>query len=204
MSQFWNKIAKSYNHSTTKVYGNANKKIVTYTKRYCKNTDKILDIGCGTGLITKEFADYVKEIQAIDSAEEMINVAKDDSAKLSINNINWVVNDIAALDIPKNKFNVILMFNVLLYLHNSEKLIQAIYQQLPEGGYFISVTDCIGEQFNLMKLIQIAGSKLGLLPFIQSYTVKDLCDKIQSAGFHIEFSENVHNTPPNYYIVAKK
>ena len=42
----------------------------------------MLEIGCGTGIVTMQLADYVKEITALDISEEMLQKAEEKAKNL--------------------------------------------------------------------------------------------------------------------------
>lgn len=203
MNNFWDKMSKSYDISTKKHFNDANSKIINYTKRYCKKSDDLLDLGCGTGMIIIDLAGSVNKITAVDSSPDMIKEAKQKTISNCIANINFEIYDILKFGFIKGKYNTITSFNLLLYLREPEIVLKKIYDCLPSGGYFISVTDCIGEKI-LLKGIMKCISRFGFIPNINYFTTIELENIIESSGFQIEFSENVHNGIPNYYIVARK
>lgn len=203
MKSFWDKMAKSYDASTEKHFNDANSRIINYTKGYCKKSDNLLDLGCGTGMIIIDLADYVNKITAVDSSSEMIKAAREKTINKNITNINFEIDNIPEFGFIKEKYNIITAFNLLLYLTAPEIVLKKIYDCLPSGGYFISVTDCMGEK-TILKGIMKFISGLGLIPKMNYFTMITLENIIKSTGFQIVFSENVHDGIPNHYIVARK
>ena len=65
-----------------------------------KKSDKILDLCCGNGMITKELASHVSHIYAIDFSRGLIETAKNNN-KLS--NITYMVGDITKVNYRKFK-----------------------------------------------------------------------------------------------------
>jgi len=202
---FWDKVAGNYDKNTEEVYSDANKKIIELTRIYCKEGSRLIDIGCGTGMITMDIAGSVSTVDAFDSSDEMLRIAKEKSSIKNISNINW--EKIDALDIKNlnKEYDLATVFNLLLYLKNPEEFINDVKNKLVPGGYFISVTDCNGEEkIGLFKRFVLFLSKLGILPYIYPYRMEELSQLFINAGFEIEFEKNVHSQPPNYFIVAKK
>ena len=72
--KFWNKIAKVYDKSSYSTYADAYKRTIEKTKEYLNPEMTVLDIGCGTGIITNEIAEDVKNIDAIDYSEKITAV----------------------------------------------------------------------------------------------------------------------------------
>ncbi|KXL52857.1 cypemycin methyltransferase [Anaerotignum neopropionicum] len=203
MGNFWDKMAKSYDKSTEKYYHNANAKTISHTKQYCDKSKDILDLGCGTGIIILDLTDAVNKITAVDASSKMIDFANQKKIKQGIENIDFSVKDISQLDFTQGKYDIITAFNLLLYLTNPEEILKKIYDCLPSGGYFISATDCVGERF-LLKTVMKPLSLLRIIPPMNYFTMETLENAFIYAGFKIVFCENLHNMPPNYYVVAKK
>ncbi len=203
MKNFWDKMAKAYDKSTEKHFHDANAKIISYTKHYCTKSKDILDLGCGTGIIILDLADAVNKITAVDASSEMIQIANQKKMEQKLENIEFNVKDISQINFASGKYDIITAFNLLLYLKKPEEIVKIIYECLPFGGYFITVTDCIGEKF-LLKTGMNLLSRLGIIPSMNYFTMAVLKNIFINTGFKIEFCENVHDGTPNYYIVAKK
>ncbi len=76
-----------------------------------KAKDKLLDLCCGNGVITKEFSKNCKKITAFDFSEELIKIANNTNAK---HNIDYINDDIFNLKTHVDyKFNKVLMFGSL-------------------------------------------------------------------------------------------
>lgn len=203
-NKFWNKIAKDYDKNTERIYASTNEKVIETTKKYCKKQSSLFDIGCGTGMLTIALADFVDYIYAVDSSAEMLKIAKEKASQKNITNINWKCGDILEKVALGKNYDIITAFNLLLYLKEPDKLLASIYDLLEEDGYFISITDCVGEKLDFSRKIQVLLSKIGILPYIQTFKIDDLSKMMKNAGFEIIFSENFYTSPPNYFIVAKK
>ncbi len=79
-----------------------------------KNSNILLDICCGNGLITSRLADYVSYIYAVDFSEGLINIANSINKK---QNINYMTGNIVSLNYSKFKdANKICMPSCFQYL----------------------------------------------------------------------------------------
>ena len=108
----------------------------TLNKKKLKNL-KILDIGCGGGLVSEGIAKLGADVTGIDFIEENIRVAKKhaDQNKLEI---NYIVKDFEKEKIM-HKYDVIIIFEVLEHLENWEKFLEKIQKNLkPNGALIIS------------------------------------------------------------------
>lgn len=201
---FWDKMATNYEKNTNRIYEKANKKVIEYTTGYCNMKTSLLDVGCGTGQLTRALAKHVDRVDAIDSSLEMLEIARNNSEKENLKNISWYNKNLIDNDSIGSSYNLITAFNLLLYIENPETLIANIYDNLYDEGYFISVTDCLGERINWLNKMQLFLSRCGVLPYIHAFKEKDLIHMLVNSGFEIELAENVHTMPSNYYIVARK
>lgn len=202
--KFWNSMSNSYDNQVNKKYSEAYKKTIEKTKKHLKEKDKVLDFACGTGITTVELADSVENIFAIDISDKMIEVAKNKITDNSIENVNFTVCDIMDNTLKDDSFDVILAFNILYFLRNDKEVVRRIHSLLKKGGLFISVTDCFGEKNTMMTVLQSCLSKIGIIPYMKKYKMKDIDSLLKESGFTIKESENLYTIPPNYYVVAEK
>ena len=182
--RFWNWLAKNYDDEI-------GEETVELTKKYLGKTDTVLDYGCARGAYTMALADEVQKIQGIDISPKMIELAKEKSEE-----IDFKVATIFEID---DTYDVVLAFNILHLVEDTERVIQKIDEILKPNGRFISVTTCANENL----LIRIAGSifsAFGLVNLIK-FKVSELKELI-SARF--EIVETKLFSPHHILIVAKK
>ena len=99
---------------------------------------KILDVGCGGGIICEPLARLGAKVTGIDFAPNNIKVAKFHSKKNKLN-INYIYKDIEKSKLDE-KFDIILMFEVLEHLDNWKKTIKNIKKNLNKDGIVIIST----------------------------------------------------------------
>lgn len=198
---FWDKVAEGYDKSSEKSFKEANEKTINYTKKYCKRSDELLDIGCGTGMLTVQLTDYVKHITAVDQSEKMLEIAQNRNKD---NKIAFILSDEKNSSLQKDAYNIITAFNLLLYIKQDDDFIKNVYDCITEGGYFICVSDCMGECNGAVRLLMKLFIKLKIIPFMHFFTIKELESKITNIGFKIEYTEILDKKSGNYYIAAKK
>jgi len=201
--KFWDNRAKEYEKKEIK-WEKIHNKAVEETKQYLNSSDIVLDYACGTGIITAQVADYVKEIQAIDISSKMIDVAKRITNDRQIKNINFAQATIFEESFEKESFNVILAFNILHLLEDTEKVIQRINELLKPGGLFISETACMREKKSFLSIFLFFLSKIRVVPSIRFLKFSELESLIVNEKFQIVESRNLDQTSPTYYVVAKK
>ena len=201
--KFWDKIANSYEKKAIK-NKKAYNETLENTKKHLNINDIVLECGCGTGTITLEFADRVKEIYATDISSKMIEIAKRKAEERKIENVKFAQSSIFDERLKKESFNVILAFNVLHLLEDTQKVMQRINELLKPGGLFISGTVCLAEKNKFWSICAFILGKLGLIPYVKCFKISELEDFIANANFQLVETGIFFPLPPRRFIVAKK
>ncbi|WP_028563393.1 class I SAM-dependent methyltransferase [Paenibacillus pinihumi] len=199
---FWDKTASKYDQLEKKDEQTYNQ-IIKRTASHLKESDIVLDYGCGTGLISNVIAEYVKEIHGIDISSNMIAIADQKAKERNIANINYAHATIFDEGHKKGSFDVILAFHVLHLLEDEPAALQRINELLKPGGLFISATPCVGEKFFLRNMLFLA-AKAGLVPHIRSFQIRHLVDTIEKGDFSIVETDCLKKSSQEYFIVARK
>jgi 2-polyprenyl-3-methyl-5-hydroxy-6-metoxy-1,4-benzoquinol methylase len=198
---FWDKTASKYDQLEQKdeqTYID----IIKRTKTHLKISDIVMDYGCGTGLISNEIAEDVKEIHAIDISSKMIEIAAKKAEERNIANINFAHSTIFDERYKKGSFDIILAFHVLHLLEDEHIVLQRMNELLKPGGLLISATPCVGEKIFQRNLLFLAG-RVGLVPKIRSFKRRNLVDTIEDANFTIIESDCLKKSSQEYFIVGK-
>lgn len=203
-AKFWDKISTNYDKNVNNTYSQTYCDTIENTKKYLKSSDVVLDFACGTGIITTEVSTSVKQIYAIDISTKMIEIAKNKCLNKHISNVQYDTVTIFDDRLKNESYDVILAFNVLCYMKEYRKAIKRIKQLLKPGGFFISATDCEKSKLKLPILRRYFLSMLGRNPFIKRFKPSELEYGIKKQGFKIIEAKNLYDTPPNYFIVARK
>ena len=82
------------------------------------NQAKILDVGCGSGIIPIHFAEKGYDVTAIDFNRHSIESLKNSISELKLYNLNTKIQDVTKEPI-KGKYDIIFCNNVLHFLRNS-------------------------------------------------------------------------------------
>lgn len=70
--------------------------------------DTVLDIACGSGIVSCEFAKHAKFVTGIDITQEMLNEAKKLQKKENLQNICWRIGNVTDLPFSNNQFSVVI------------------------------------------------------------------------------------------------
>ncbi|GLB24521.1 SAM-dependent methyltransferase [Lacrimispora xylanolytica] len=169
----WNSTLYDKSHSFVSEYGYD---LITYLpsdKNQC-----ILDLGCGTGDLTKKLSEICNEVIGIDGSEEMI-----EAAKIKYPHLNFQVMN-ASLIPWESKFDIIFSNAVFHWIPDQEILLKRIYSALKDGGSLISEFGAYGN----ISAIESAYSSVVpsykspfYFPTVESYSVV-----LKKAGFSIQ------------------
>lgn len=116
------------------LYDNKHNFVAEYGKgllEFVPKNKTVLDLGCGTGVLTAQLADFSKSVVGVDSSENMIKKAEN-----QYRNINFFVCN--ALDLPFEKqFDVVFSNAVFHWINDHNRLLQNIKKVLKPGGMLI-------------------------------------------------------------------
>ena len=84
--------------------------------------DVILDVGCGTGVVTLPLSKRCKAIHALDAGEKVIEQARLRAQQENVTNVTYHVGGALSLPFENNFFDHVLMYAVIHYLENEEQV----------------------------------------------------------------------------------
>lgn len=200
---FWDRRAQRYAAQPIKDE-TAYARTLEITRHYLKPSDRVLEIGAGTGSTAVRLAPHVSRITATDVSGEMMAIARDRAWNAASGNVT--VRQASTRDaLAENgdeTWTVILAFNILHLLPDLETRLGEIRAALPEGGHFISKTPCLSEMNLAIRAIVPVMRVLGLAPFVRFLTGDALEAMIREAGFEIVESV-APGAPSSRMVVAR-
>lgn len=107
---------------------------------HLKETDSLIDLGCGPGSITLDLAEWVESVLGIDAAPEAIARAEDDRERRGVGNATFLVGDIYALDFPDDTFDVVYAHQLLQHLADPVATLREAFRVL-KPGCIVAVRD---------------------------------------------------------------
>jgi 2-polyprenyl-3-methyl-5-hydroxy-6-metoxy-1,4-benzoquinol methylase len=201
--KFWDRRASEYDRDEEK-YEQTYRKTIENTRTHLSPGDVVLDYACGTGIITHQIAASVKEVHGIDISSKMIEVAQREARERGVGNVHYAQSTIFDDEYEKESFDVILAFNILHLLEDTQRVVQRIGELLKPGGLFISATPCLGEKKSFLSGLFFLLSKTGIAPNIDFLKFSELESLVAGGNLQIVETRDLHQTPTNYFIVAKK
>ncbi len=99
---------------------------------------KLLDIACGTGVLTEQFVRMGADVTAIDLTPKAVELTK---KRLELYKIhaNVLEGDAQALPFPDNSFDVVCAWGCLMHMPKTEQAIAEILRVLKPGGKMIAM-----------------------------------------------------------------
>lgn len=204
--RFWNILSTSYDkNAIDKAYY----LIIEKSKKYFTPDDVVLDFSCATGLYSIRMSGYVREIQAFDTAQKMIDIAKTKAKSNGITNVTFSRTTIFDKKYKENTFDVVLGLNILLYFKDESEILIRMNRLTKIGGIIILSTACLKETRSYVGvlsacLIYVLRS-LRILPYLKFYKIRELEETISNCGFKIIETDVLIDKPATeYFIVARK
>jgi trans-aconitate methyltransferase len=127
--------AESYHHNSTIQYAAA-----TEVLQYCKiaQDDKILDVGCGEGKITAEFAQRLPKgsVLGIDISPEMISFAEQKFSPNKYSNLRFLIGDCQQLNYQED-FSLIFSSFALQWIKDLNVFFKNAHKGLVKSGHLV-------------------------------------------------------------------
>lgn len=98
-----------------------------------KNANKILDVGCGSGTVTKDIANYSKgKIISVDGSKNMIKVA--DKILKNNKNVELLISYAEDLPFENNVFDIVTCNLLLMWANNPQKVVNEMARVVKPNG----------------------------------------------------------------------
>ncbi|MGB3315179.1 MAG: class I SAM-dependent methyltransferase [Albidovulum sp.] len=212
-AKFWDGIAEKYATSPIKDM-DAYTYTLERTRSQLSSSDRVLELGCGSGSTALLIAPGVHEITASDVSPGMIAVGRRKAEADGAGNIRFVAADVLDEALGAEPYDAILAFNMLHLLPDLPTALARVNRLLKPGGLFISKTICrpvagsgwtrermfLSLMMGVLPLLQLVGKA----PFVRITRIADLEGAITRAGFEIIETGNHPAQPPRRFIVARK
>lgn len=200
--KFWDSYARKYDDFINKNVLNTYSQILYNLINDTKESQNLLEIATGTGIICIRLRHQVKKIVAIDISPEMINIGREKCIREAIQNIDFMVGDACNLDFPDKSFDTIIASNLLHLLFKPEAALSEMKRVLKENGRIIVPTYCHGADLKSYIISRI----MGLAGFAARtrWSVPTFIESIQEAGYSLIKFNVIQDKIPLVYLVAEK
>jgi 2-polyprenyl-3-methyl-5-hydroxy-6-metoxy-1,4-benzoquinol methylase len=99
--------------------------------------NKILDLGCGTGIYFDLLMKYADEIEALDISRDMICVAREYCSRNNLHNIHPKTGSAESLDYEDGLFDTVIALDLLHHVARVDKVVDEVHRVLKQGGHFL-------------------------------------------------------------------
>ena len=115
----------------------AEERLPLYLEIDLKDANLILDVGCGSGMVTRDIAHLTKgKVLAIDGSKDMICVAK--KVLKDCRNVELKIGDAENLPFNNNIFDIVTCNLVLMWADNPQKVVCEMARVVKPGGIVLA------------------------------------------------------------------
>lgn len=139
--RFWSRWAARYDsfmHGSQGLYD----QVAQAMKKSLTRNMNVLEVACGTGMISRRIAGSVKSLEATDFSAEMIAEARKIPGS---SRLHYSVQDAASLPYADCSFDAVVIANALHIMPRPEQALGEIRRVLKTGGLLIAPTFVHGE-----------------------------------------------------------
>ena len=117
---------------------------------------RILEIGCGAGVLTMELARLGYSIEAVDAAPAMVELTLQNAMRAGVSDrVSTSLADVHALSFSERKFDLIVAVGVIPWLHEEDVALLEMRRVLKPEGYLIVTAD---NEWRLSRLVDPAST----------------------------------------------
>jgi ubiquinone/menaquinone biosynthesis C-methylase UbiE len=145
------------------------------------------DLGCGTGFFSIPAARRVKKVFALDIAQEMLDILRENIKKEKITNIEVILSGESSIPLSNKSIDILFMANVFHELEDKSALLREVKRVLKMNGRLMII--------DWKKMEMDFGP-----PLQERLDEKEVIDTCYGAGF--EFLERSNVGPYNYLLIV--
>lgn len=205
-ARFWDRTSQNYAKAAI-ADQDGYERTLDRTRSLLGSTDRVLELGCGTGTTALRLAGDVKSYLATDFSAGMIAIAEERHLANPVPRLDFRTAAAEAPELEIGQFDAVLGFNYLHLVRDLPGTLRRIHALLATDGLFISKTPCVGDMNPLIRLVLLPAMRaIGKAPHAGAFSSAELVQHISQAGFDILATE-IHSTKGNDsrpYIVALK
>lgn len=101
--------------------------------------DHVLDIACGSGLLSCAFAHHAQYVTGLDITEKMLEEAKRLQSSQQLTNINWIIGDVNVLPFPDQHFSMVLSRFGFHHFINPQRVFEEMMRVCKPNGVVMVV-----------------------------------------------------------------
>jgi len=204
--EYWSRFADTFDEDQKYIVGRAIQQAVIRRLSEERDLGEVVELGCGRGYFTKAIARNATQVLATDLSDEMVEAARTELKEFQ--NITVQKADCENTAFPSEKFDTVVMVNVVHFIENPDKCLQESYRILKTGGVLL-LADYTGygmSWFRMMKMGMRFLKKWGKPPRYakKGLSPDELGSLVESAGFKVEKVQLIGDTTKAIYLKGKK
>ena len=156
----------------------------TLSKLLPQNATRVLDAGCGRGVISRALARYypLAIVDALDEDSEGQNTNRHLAAAMGQKNCKFMVQDLIELN-AKYEYDLIVSVDNLEHIHDDQVVINKMFHAVKNGGVFIAHVPHYYRRWPVFKWRVNFNVPGHVRP---GYHQAEIVEKVRKAGFEIE------------------
>ena len=201
--RFWDRRAAAYAKQPIRDEA-AYAQTLDRVRAHLTPSDRVLEIGCGTGTTALALAANAGHILATDYSAEMIGIAAGKARAAGVTNVEFRTTTLDDPALTPGSFDVVMAMNFLHLVGDVAETIRRIRRLVRAGGIFVSKTPCVGEQGLLLRVAIPVMRAVGVAPFVSFVTERGLVEDIGGAGFELIETGMYPRKARSFFVVAKR
>lgn len=204
--RYWSRFAHSYDRDGEYVVGKSILQAIM--KRLSEEQDlgNVIDIGCGTGYLTRAITAQAQHVHATDLSEEMLGIARNELSHCQ--NVTIQKADCADTGFPDESFDSVLMANLIHVIDDPLSCLMESHRILRSGGQLL-VVDFTGHGLHPFKKARMG------LRYVRTWgrpprsgrhdlSPEELARLVEEAGFCIKAVQLVEGECNAIYLRSSK
>lgn len=102
-----------------------------------RDSDAVLDAGCGAGRFTVQFAPRCVAVTGLDVSEAMVRRSSLNAMDLGMNNVSFVVGNITSMPFAENRFDVVFCSDLLFMFDDIAAPLAELLRVCKSGGRLV-------------------------------------------------------------------
>jgi ubiquinone/menaquinone biosynthesis C-methylase UbiE len=186
--KYWSRFAHSYDRDGEYIVGKPILQAIVKRLSEERDLGDCVELGCGTGYLTRAIAENARHIIATDLSDEMLEVARSQLGEFR--NVTIQKADCANTGFPAERFDSLLMANLIHVLDDPLPCLRESCRILRNGGLLI-VVDFTSYRLGLFRTAQLGLRYLrrwGMPPRQgqDNLSPEQLARVVESAGFRVK------------------